>query len=109
MNKKEQYGIVILITAILLFQIWVADAETQRNKETLLSKNPQVLWVMNKIINDGYFNLKNKEGFELNQTASMQKSQDQELNAATNSANTIKPKKNNPDFVWYKPWTWFGA
>lgn len=108
MNKKEQYGIVILITAILLFQIWVADAESQRNKDNILSKNPQVLLVMTKIMNND--DLKKQVNFEVTKEAEpMIEYHNKESDNAANGANTIKPKKNNSDYVWYKPWTWFGV
>lgn len=103
MNTREKYGMAFLIIAIFLFQIWVADAETQLKKEPEIKDfSTRTLKVMQKIL--GSKELSKKIGIE-----SQEKVESSEKEETTDKVKKVlKKKKEEAGFVWYKPWTWFG-
>jgi len=121
MSNKEKYGIAVLITAILLFQIWVADAETaaaqsKQNQSKIKNLTPQALLALVTMVTNDTARktmqlspLSKQSAEETKTVASSDLSykQGQADTTAAKKTKAFSQAQKEEAFIWYKPWTWF--
>lgn len=93
MNNKSGCILVGFFGAMFLLQIWVAQAQTNRD---LSDRDPVAMQAMSKITHD-------QDLIKQLKWSSLEKSEQQPKKSTSGNGK----KKVEKEVVWYNPWTWF--